>query len=61
MTKLMSTYPGLNLVLNQGAHWSGKSQGNLFFFSRSGKSQGILKNGQGNQKILKSQGKVREF
>ena len=31
------------------------------YFSRSGKSQGILQIGQGNFKYQESQGKVREF
>ena len=42
-------------------HWSGKSQGNLDFSSRSGKSQGILQIGKGNFKYQESQGKVMEF
>ena len=29
--------------------------------SKSGKSQGVLKNSQGNPQMLKSQGKVEEF
>ena len=42
---------------DQDAHWSGKSQGNLNLLQ----GLGILKNGQGNPQMLRSQGKVREF
>ena len=49
--------PNFDLKVNQGGHWSGKSD----FSSGSGKSQGILQIGQGNFKYQESQGKVREF
>ena len=38
-----------------------EKSGKYDFSSRSGKSQGILKIGQGNFKYQESQGKVREF
>ena len=51
LMNLATTGPDLmSSIQIQGAHWSGKSQGNLIFLPRSGKSQGILRNDQGNFK-----------